>query len=121
MMYEKKIVTNKFLTPKDNKYNGGFGEDIAAYFAEELIQTGKYTITNVLSQDSGFGFWIAIQKEKFWFSIELLNTRNFLWKITVSPVGLAQVTFFLMRRTFRGERIIKDIENITKNLTVAKF
>lgn len=120
-MYEKKILTNKFLAPKDNRYNGGFGEDIASYFAEELIRIGKYTVTNVLPQDCGFGFWVSIKKEKFWFSIELLNSTKFLWKITVNPVGFAKVTFFFMRKTFRGDRVIKDIEIITKNLATSKL
>ena len=121
MMYEKKITTDKFLTPKYNRHNGGFGEDIASYYAEKLIETDKYIVTNVLSQDSGFGFWISIQKEKFWFSIELLSAPKFLWKINIEPVGIAKLTFFFMRKTFRGDRIIKDIEIITKNLAMYKL
>lgn len=115
-MYESTVKTDKFLSPKENKHNSGFGEDMAKFYAQILARTDKYTISNVLAEDTGYGFWINIKKEKFWFSVELVDAPSKTWSIKLKPIGMASITFVVMRKTFRGERIVNDIEEISEAL-----
>lgn len=120
-MYEALIKTDKFLAPKENKHNSGFGEDMAKFYAQILAGTDKYIVSNVLAEDTGYGFWINIKKERFWFAVELADAPTKTWKIKLKPIGMASVTFVVMGKTFRGERIVSDIEEISDALTTGNF
>ena len=115
-MYENKVKIKSFLTPLHNYLNSDFGEDFARHIWTELEKTKKYTISNVVMESSGFGFRINIKKEKFSFNVSLINATEKLWLLKLKPKGMAKFTYFLISKTFRGERIVNDLSIIIKNL-----
>lgn len=115
-MYEHKVKIKSFLTPLHEYLNSDSGKDFATHIWTELEKTKKYTISNVMEQSFGFGFWINIKKEKFCFNISLLNAKEKLWLIKLKPKGIAKITYFIMSKTFRGERIVNDLSIIIDNL-----
>ena len=115
-MYEQKVKIKGFVTPSHELQNSNFGQDIAKYIWSKLENTKKYTISNVLEHEYGFGFWINIKKEKFSFNISLLKAKEKLWLIKLKPRGVTRITYFIMSKTFRGERIVNDLSDILEEL-----